>query len=125
MRCQRWKIKPKETYTGSFEHIQTRKPLLVIGNTLDGHTPLKSAYNTSSIFEGSSVLELDGNGHGSTAVPSECGLKAISAYWVNGTLPENGTRCPRDVEPFTEDWWPEVFKAAGVNKTWIKEGGSA
>ncbi|OJJ63778.1 hypothetical protein ASPSYDRAFT_263706 [Aspergillus sydowii CBS 593.65] len=125
MRCQRWKIEPKETYRGSFEHIQTRKPIFIIGNTLDGHTPLKSAYNASSIFEGSSVLELDGTGHGSTAVPSECGLKAISAYWVNGTLPENGTRCPRDVEPFTRDWWPEVFKAAGVNRTWIKEGNSA
>ena len=62
---------------------------------------------------------MDGFGHGSTAVPSECGLRAISAYWVNGTLPEPGTVCRRDVEPYSPDWWPEVFKAAGVNETWI------
>ncbi|KAL4880937.1 TAP-like protein-domain-containing protein [Aspergillus karnatakaensis] len=118
-RCQRWKIRPKETYTGSFE-VQT-KPALFLANKLDGHTPLKSAYNISSGFEGSTVLELDGYGHGSTAVPSECSLKAISAYWLNGTLPESGTRCPRSVEPFTLDWWPQVFKAAGVNQSWINE----
>ncbi|RDW90226.1 uncharacterized protein DSM5745_02001 [Aspergillus mulundensis] len=122
MRCQQWKIKPKETYRGSLEHVQIKNPPLFIGNTLDGHTPLKSAYNVSASFEGSVVLEIDGYGHGSTAVPSECSLKAISAYWVNGTLPEPGTRCARDVEPYTNDWWPEVFKAAGVNETWIHKG---
>ncbi|KAL4909923.1 hypothetical protein BDW74DRAFT_173401 [Aspergillus multicolor] len=120
-RCQQWKIKPKETYTGSFDHVQTKNLPLFIGNTLDGHTPLQSAYNVSSGFEGSVVLEIDGYGHGSTSIPSECSLKAISAYWVNGTLPESGTRCARDVEPYTSDWWPEVFKAAGVNETWIHE----
>ncbi|KAL4788568.1 TAP-like protein-domain-containing protein [Aspergillus varians] len=119
MRCQQWKVKPKETFRGSFDHVQTKKPLLFLGNTLDGHTPLKSAYNVSSGFEGSAVLELDGFGHGSTSVPSECSLKAISAYWVNGTLPESGTRCARNAEPYTGDWWPQVFETAGVNKTWI------
>ncbi|KAL4955995.1 hypothetical protein BDW69DRAFT_102019 [Aspergillus filifer] len=118
-RCQQWEIEPKETYRGSFDHVQLRNPPLFIGNTLDGHTPLKSAYNVSSSYEGSVVLEMDGFGHGSTAVPSECGLRAVSAYWINGTLPEPDTVCRRDVEPYTPDWWPEVFKAAGVNATWI------
>ncbi|KAL4934528.1 uncharacterized protein BDV17DRAFT_278706 [Aspergillus undulatus] len=95
-RCQQRKIKPKETYTGSFNHVQTKNPILYVGNTFDGHTPLKSAYNVSSSFEGSVVLEMDGYGQ---------------AYWVNGTLPESGTRCTRSVQP--------SFKAAGVNATWI------
>ncbi|KAL4936843.1 hypothetical protein BDV06DRAFT_216351 [Aspergillus oleicola] len=118
-RCQQWKIKPKETYRGSFDHVQLKNGPLFVGNTLDGHTPLKSAYNVSSSYEGSVVLEMDGYGHGSISVPSKCGLRAFSAYWVNGTLPELGTVCSRDAEPFTDDWWPEVFKAAGVNATWI------
>ncbi|KAL4915488.1 hypothetical protein BDW62DRAFT_188307 [Aspergillus aurantiobrunneus] len=118
-RCQQWQIEPKETYTGGFDNVQTNNPVFFIGNTLDGHTPLKSAYNISSGFEGSVVLELDGFGHGSTAVPSECSLKVISAYWVNGTLPKSGTRCARDAEPYTGNWWPQVFEAAGVNRTWI------
>ncbi|KAL3481930.1 TAP-like protein-domain-containing protein [Aspergillus californicus] len=117
-RCQQWKIKPKETYTGSFD-VQTKNPVLFIGNTLDGHTPLKSAYNVSSGFEGSVVLEVDGFGHGSSAIPSACTLRTVAAYWDNGTLPEEGTRCERDVQPYTRDWWPEVFRDAGVNATWI------
>lgn len=119
MRCQQWQIEPKETYTGSFENLQSKSPPLFIGNTFDGHTPLKSAHNVSASFEDSVVLEIDGYGHGSPSVPSECTLKAISAYWVNGTLPEKGTRCERSVEPYTGDWWPQVFMAAGVNATWI------
>ncbi|KAL2809326.1 TAP-like protein-domain-containing protein [Aspergillus granulosus] len=119
-RCQQWKIEPKETYTGGFD-VQTKNPVLFIGNTLDGHTPLQSAYNVSSGFERSVVLEVDGFGHGSTSVPSECSLRAISAYWANGTLPEPGTRCERSVQPYTSDWWPKVFRDAGVNASWIVE----
>ncbi|KAI9372626.1 hypothetical protein BJX61DRAFT_506625 [Aspergillus egyptiacus] len=119
MRCQQWKIKPKETYRGSFDRVRTKNPVLFLGNTLDGHTPLQSAYNVSSSYEESAILEIDGFGHGSTSVPSRCSLEVISAYWVNGTLPEPGTRCVRDVQPYTGDWWPQVFEDAGVNKTWI------
>ncbi|KAJ0425830.1 TAP-like protein-domain-containing protein [Aspergillus carlsbadensis] len=119
-RCQQWKIKPKETYTGSFD-VRTKNPVLFVGNTLDGHTPLKSAYNVSSSFEGSVVLEVDGFGHGSSSVPSACSLKTISAYWADGTLPESGTRCDRSVEPYTGEWWPKVFRDAGVNASWIAE----
>ncbi|KAL2848552.1 TAP-like protein-domain-containing protein [Aspergillus pseudoustus] len=113
-RCAQWKIKPKETYTGPFE-AQTKNPILLIGNTLDGHTPLKSAYNVSQGYEGSVVLEVNGNGHASTSVPSKCTLAKVSAYWLNSTLPEPGTVCASDAPPFTDIWWPDVFKEAGVD----------
>jgi hypothetical protein len=61
MRCAQWKIKPKERYEGGFI-VQTKNPVLFIGNTWDGHTPLKSAYNVSSGFNGSVVLEVHGYG---------------------------------------------------------------
>lgn len=115
MRCMQWKIKPKETYTGSFG-ARTKTPFLFVGNTLDGHTPLTSAYNVSSGYEGSVVLEVGGNGHCSTSVPSRCALESISAYWVNGTMPEPKTVCKGDAKPFTGAWWPNVFKEAGVDK---------
>ncbi len=120
MRCAQWKIKPKEVYKGSFG-ASTRVPVLFVGNTLDGHTPLASAYNVSSGYEGSVVLEVGGNGHCSTSVPSRCALERISAYWVNGTVPEPKTVCKGDAKPFTGAWWPDVFKEAGVDKALLFE----
>lgn len=59
--CALWKFQPKERYEGNFQ-VTPRKPVLIIGNTWDGLTPLRSAHNVSSGFEGSVVLEVNGYG---------------------------------------------------------------
>ena len=59
--CAQWKIEPKERYTGDF-NVKTKSPVLFIGNTFDGLTPLVSAKNVSSTFEGSALLTVDGYG---------------------------------------------------------------
>lgn len=59
--CAQWQIQPKERYEGDFQ-VAPRKPVLIIGNTWDGLTPLRSAHNVSSGFEGSAVLEVNGHG---------------------------------------------------------------
>lgn len=107
--CQQWQIEPKETYRGPFT-AETKTPLLLIGNTLDSHSPLRSAHNVSAGFEGSVVLEVNGNGHTSTNVPSLCLLEKTTAFWRDGTLPEKGTVCERDIEPFTGLWWDDILK---------------
>lgn len=107
--CQQWQIEPKETYRGPFT-AETKTPVLLIGNTLDSHSPLRSAHNVSAGFEGSVVLEVNGNGHTSTNVPSLCLLEKTTAFWRDGTLPEEGTVCGRDVEPFTGLWWEDILK---------------
>lgn len=61
MTCAQWKMGAKERYEGDFE-VQTKNPVLFIGNTYDGLTPLVSAYNVSSGFNGSVVLEVNGYG---------------------------------------------------------------
>lgn len=61
MRCAQWKIEPKERYEGGFT-VQTKNPVLFIGTRLDAYTPLLSAYNMSSGFNGSTVLEINGYG---------------------------------------------------------------
>jgi hypothetical protein len=61
MTCAQWKIEAKERYEGNFQ-VQTKKPVLLIGNTYDGLTPLVSAYNVSSGLKGSVVLEVRGYG---------------------------------------------------------------
>lgn len=61
MVCANWKIEPTEKFNTDFK-IKPRKPVLILGNTYDGHTPLKSAYNVSSTVDSSAVVELDGYG---------------------------------------------------------------
>ena len=98
--CARWGFHAKGAFEGRFENIQTQHPMLIIGNTGDAHTPLQSAHNASAIFDGSVVLEVNGYGHGSTSLVSECAIRTTAAYFVNGTLPEVGTVCPVDVKPY-------------------------
>jgi len=54
--CLQWPFKANGAYIGNF-HVKTKNPLLFIGNTYDPITPLISAKNASSGFEGSVVLE--------------------------------------------------------------------
>jgi hypothetical protein len=57
----RWKQTAKEIYSGDWQ-VQTKNPILIIGNTYDPATPLISARNTSASFEGSVVLQHNGYG---------------------------------------------------------------
>ena len=98
--CARWKIRAKERYTGGFNDIKTKNPILFVANTFDPYTPLVSAQNASAAFDGSVVLQHDGHGHTSTSQPSLCTAKAIRAYFVNGTLPKEGTICPSSEPTF-------------------------
>lgn len=59
--CAQWRFQPKERYEGDFQ-VAPRKPVLIVGNTWDGLTPLRSAHNVSSGFKGSVVLEVNGYG---------------------------------------------------------------
>ncbi|RYP62594.1 hypothetical protein DL771_009673 [Monosporascus sp. 5C6A] len=112
MTCAQWRIEPRERYGGRFDGVRTRGPVLFIGNTYDAHTPLVSAYNVSSGFEGSVVLEVNGYGHCSLAVPSLCTLQTTTAYWLNGSLPDPGTVCESDMPLYSNVTWADVLLAA-------------
>ncbi|TQW00294.1 Peptidase S33, tripeptidyl-peptidase [Cordyceps javanica] len=90
MICAQWQIDAKERYKGNFQ-VAPRKPVLLVGNSYDGHTPIVSARNVSAGFKGSTVLEVNGYGHASLGLPSKCTVQKFAAYWVNGTMPEPGT----------------------------------
>ena len=60
--CAQWKLEPRERYEAGFNHIKTKNPLLVIGNTLDPATSIRAAFNISAGFEDSVVLTQDGYG---------------------------------------------------------------
>ncbi|KAK5708623.1 hypothetical protein LTR17_020513 [Elasticomyces elasticus] len=93
LHCARWKLTSAERFTGDFEDIRTKNPVLIVGNTIDPATPLAGAKNLSEGFKGSVLLQNDGVGHTTIASPSLCVAKYVRAYFVNGTLPPVGTVC--------------------------------
>jgi hypothetical protein len=60
--CASWLMHAKEVYKGGFSNIETKNPILFIGNTYDPLTPLVSAQNASAGFLGSVVLQHNGYG---------------------------------------------------------------
>ncbi|KAK0639542.1 TAP-like protein-domain-containing protein [Cercophora newfieldiana] len=114
--CAQWPWHAKEAYPGDFK-VKTKNPILFAGNTRDAHTPIRSAYNVSSGFEGSGILEVNGTGHCALSAPSECSFAVIAAYWGNGTLPSTGSVCEA-AGPFDGYTWADVFEAGtATNKT--------
>ena len=128
--CARWRFDAKERYTGNFT-VQTRNPVMLIGNTADPVTPIASARNASAGYEGSVVLQHDSYGVSTvqflavqflagsplilTSIPQHCSHltqpslctgRAIREYFLNGVLPEPGTVCPVDIPLFlsAEEW---------------------
>ncbi|KAL7619812.1 hypothetical protein AAE478_010357 [Parahypoxylon ruwenzoriense] len=98
--CAQWKFQAKERYDGDF-HVRTRNPLLFVGNSFDPVTPLVSARNMSSGFEGSVVLQHNGHGHLAMTQPSNCTDGFIQKYFLEGTLPEPGTVCEPNAPTFS------------------------
>lgn len=62
MICAQWPFEAKERYDGGFDNIKTPNPVLFIGNTYDAATSINSAYNMTSAFDGSVVVEQKGFG---------------------------------------------------------------
>jgi len=73
---------------------QLKVPILIIGNTGDPGTPIKNARAMNQVFGNMSRLVVhDFYGHTSFDQPSPCTIGIVSAYFNNGTLPDNETLC--------------------------------
>ncbi|KAF2173391.1 hypothetical protein M409DRAFT_48375 [Zasmidium cellare ATCC 36951] len=97
--CSQWPFVAKERYTGAFD-VQTRKPILFVGNVFDPITSLDAARNASATFHGSRLLVHEGYGHTSEMQLSKCTIDAVGEYFVSGKLPAEGTVCRPDVPIF-------------------------
>ncbi|KAI0006849.1 Alpha/Beta hydrolase protein [Xylariaceae sp. FL0662B] len=76
--------------------VKTAHPLLILSTTYDPVCPLVSARSAKAAFEGSQIVEVQGYGHCSIAVPSTCIAKHVRAFLADGTVPENHTQCDND-----------------------------
>ncbi|KAG7091884.1 hypothetical protein E1B28_008285 [Marasmius oreades] len=120
MTCGGWSPDiPKTQFRGPIVG-NTSFPLLLIGNTADPVTPLWAAHKVSKGFPGSVVLSQDSAGHCSLSAPSICTARAVREYFVNGTLPKDGTICPVVGTPFV----PSPEKRLGGADSPVVDSGS-
>lgn len=100
LQCLYWKVKAAERFTGPWNHA-TKNKVLLIGVTGDPVTPVESAQKLETLLEGSAVFHKHhGWGHCSLGHPSRCTTRVIHDYFVNGVVPEKGSECPMETEPF-------------------------
>lgn len=71
-------------------------PVLVGIGDLDANTPHHGAENLASQLPDASVLR-HGDGHAAFVLGNKCLAKHVTAYFADGTLPDEGTRCPGEL----------------------------
>ena len=99
-RCVAWPAVAADRYTGPWD-VPTANPVLLINTTHDPATPLRSAAVMARTLARARLLTVAGYGHGLGGVPSTCVNEYMAGYFVDGTLPPEGTVCRQDVAPFT------------------------
>ncbi|KAG8683990.1 hypothetical protein FRC09_015679, partial [Ceratobasidium sp. 395] len=97
--CNGWPFRSSQRYTGPWTVEKglkkTKFPILFASLDGDPVTPLSSALKMSKGFgkESATLLVQQGFGHCTSAHPSLCTYKHIRDYFVDGTVPANGTHC--------------------------------
>lgn len=97
--CSQWRARAADPYTGPWNK-RTMAPILLIGNTYDPATPLSSARAMHRDLKRSRLLIMRGYGHTALMNPSRCINRKVTRYFLEGTLPADGTRCDQDDPPF-------------------------
>jgi pimeloyl-ACP methyl ester carboxylesterase len=107
IRCMGWPIRPAWRFTGPFTSktkngsSKSSTPILFMGNKLDPMTSLRNSHEVAKNFPGSVILEQNGRGHCALGtISSPCTLGYLRTYFRDGTLPEPGTVCGEDCNPF-------------------------
>lgn len=92
---QQWLVEKSHAFKQQ-PSVETVHPILILSTTYDPVCPLVSAKSALSAFKGSQIVELEGYGHCSLAMPSNCVAKHVRAFLYNGTVPEHYSKCNVD-----------------------------
>lgn len=95
-----WTVRDEDAYRGGFSHI-TANPVLVVGNYWDPATNYAGAVTAARLLPNSRLLSSDSWGHTAYGT-SVCVTRAVDRYLLSVALPDRGTRCVGDDQPFTE-----------------------
>lgn len=98
--CVDWPTRAAQPYLGPWD-ADPGVTVLLIGNTHDPSTPFSNTEGMATALPRTSVLTVEGYGHTMLLNPSSCGSAHEVAYFVDGTLPPEGTVCAQDRAPFT------------------------
>lgn len=86
-----------DDFTDSFDASKTSTPLLVIGITGDHATPYQHGQELARQLGNASFLTVEGSGHSASySGMSTCVDDAVTAYLLEGALPEAGATCTAD-----------------------------
>lgn len=69
-------------------------PIVVIGTKGDPATPYQSAVNMADQLENGVLLTFEGEGHTAYNRSGSCITDAVDAFFIDGTVPEDGLSCP-------------------------------
>ncbi len=94
-----WTVRDEDAYAGAFT-AATANPVLVVGNYWDPATPYQGAVTAAGLLPNSRLLSSDSWGHTAYGT-SDCVTGAVDAYLITGALPDAGTVCTGDLQPFT------------------------
>ena len=92
--CAPWSGRATERHTGPWDS-RTRNPVLVVGNRYDPATPYRNAVLVHDLLPNSTLLTVDGVGHGALGT-SSCATSLVSQYLLTGATPPAGTVCTQD-----------------------------
>jgi pimeloyl-ACP methyl ester carboxylesterase len=114
--CLYWDVKPSERFAGPWNH-KTKNKVLLIGATGDPVTPVESAAKLEDLMEGSGVFHKHhGWGHCSLGQPSKCTTKVIRDYFVDGIVPEKGSACDMEDQPFEPTPSLQILSDNGLSR---------
>ena len=121
-RLGNWTAKAGDAYPGPWNKV-TSAPVLVVGNYWDPATNYSGAVNTARRMGNARLLASDSWGHTAYGT-SACATGVVDKYLVEGTLPNPGTTCVGDQQPFTQKLSPDEGQVQ-VQSTSAKKTGSS
>ena len=90
--CARWPVPP--IAADSPVTAEGAPPILVVGTSGDPATPYAEAVALADQLESGVLLTFEGSQHTAyRSAENECVDRAVDAYLLDGTVPEEGTRC--------------------------------
>ncbi|CAK3902231.1 Carboxylesterase A [Lecanosticta acicola] len=92
---QQWVVPRTHNFTQDYD-VETAHPLLILSTSYDPICPLVSAKAAQTAFKDSQIVEVEGYGHCSVAVTSNCLAKHVRDFLYNGKLPDKYTKCEVD-----------------------------
>jgi hypothetical protein len=109
-RCTGWFIRPNYRFEGPFttptpgasgtDETRPAAPLLFMSSRLEPVTPLRNAVSMAAAHPDTAWVVQESMGHSTIILPSRCSQSIVREYLEHGTVPESGTQCPADCDPW-------------------------